>query len=282
MIGVGVNAPVFFEKAEKNDKGTLNVTFKESTGETKKKSLLEQMNEGTDDSGNSSGSVSLLLFPPSTEYTNKEGQKEVVEGPKRVQALMDFKNQLSHILLRYVTSKQITWNVVKGLVLKSDEELFVQVMDEKKYLQIYNNIVDQFLEQAAKLKVYDPTQLSRLMLVRQSKEKHFGRLRDKFLTDQPFFEDIAIPKDKSKLLVKAGTKGATTLFEPDADGFVPKFTDYEIGKGLDNPIRSATASDSPAATAEEVEAVEHVFGGGAVEEPMDFGKPAEEPAAAEE
>jgi F0F1-type ATP synthase delta subunit len=287
MIGVGVNAPVYVEKAEKNEKGTLTVTFKEAS-DAKPKSLLEQMNEGADDSGNSGGSVGLMLFPPSTEYT-KDGEKKIVEGPRRVQLLMDFKNQLAHILLRYVPSKEIRFNVVKGLVLKTDEELFVQVMDEKKYLQIYGNIVEQFIEQATKFKIFDSTKTSRLLLVRQSAEKHFGRLRDKFLTDQPFLEDIIVPKDKSKLLVKAGSKGATTLFEPDADGYVPKFTDYEIGKGLDNPIRSASAADQKEATPEEHEAVEGIFGGGksAEEEPIDFGRQVEDetlpaPAAEEE
>lgn len=271
MIGVGVNEPVFLEKAEKNDKGTLSVTFREATGEEKKKlSLMEQMNEGSDTSGNNDlSATNFLLFPPSTEY-NDNGTKKAVEGAKRVENLINFKNQLVHILKRYTTTKNIKFNVLKGIVLKTEDELLTKVMDEKTYLLIYTNIVDQFLEQCASLKVFDPLKHSRLLLVRQSAEKHFGRLRDKFLESQPFLEDVMITKDKSQLYIKAGTAGATTLFEPDADGYVPKFTDYEIKNGKDNPIRSATEADRADATPEDAAAVEGLFGK-SDEEAIDFG-----------
>jgi hypothetical protein len=278
MIGVGVNEPVFFEKAEKNDKNTLSITFREATGEEKKKlSLMDQMNEGSDTSGNNDlSATNFLLFAPSTEF-NENGTKKPVEGAKRVENLINFKNQLVHILKRYTTTKNIKFNVLKGLVLKTEDELITKVMDEKNYLLIYTNIVDQFLEQCKTFNVFDPLKQSRLLLVRQSAEKHFGRLRDKFLENQPFLEDIAIPKDKSQLYIKAGTAGATTLFEADADGYVPKFTDYEIKNGKDNPIRSATEADRPDATPEDAAAVEGLFGK-PTEEAIDFSAtPVEEP-----
>jgi len=272
MIKVGVNEPVFIEKAEKNEKGTLAVTFKEAGGETKKKlSLLEQMNESSDASGSSAGATTFLMFPPSREYQN-----ELQAPEKLLSNLMNFKNQLHHILKRFVTSNQIRWDVLKGIgMIKTDEDVLKAVEDETKYSQIYANIVDQFLTMGAQFKITDPAKLSRLLLVRQSKEKHFGRFRDKFLEEQPFLEDVMIPKDKSKLYIKAGTKGATTLFEADADGYVPKFTDYEISKGLDNPIQSATASDDSAPAPEEVAKVEGLFGQ-QPEAPVDFSAPAVE------
>src|SRR6266436_6096622 len=240
MIKVGVNESIFIEKIEKNDKDTLAVTYKESGGEVKKKlSLVEQMNEGSDTSGSSSGTTTFFFFPPSREYQNE------VQAPEKLLAnLMKLKNKLPQILKRFVTSAQLRWDVLKGVgLIKTDDDVLAAVQDETKYTQIYANIVDQFLEMGTRFKIVDSSKLSRLMLVRQSKEKHFGRMRDKFLDDQPFLEDITIPKDKSKLYIKAGAKGATKLFEADADGFVPRFTDYEISKGLDNPIQSATESD---------------------------------------
>lgn len=268
MIKVGVNEPVFLEKTEKNDQGTLSVTFKEA-GEVKKKlSLLEQMNESSDSSGSSSGSTQFLLFPPSREYQDK------LQSPaKLLENLMNFKNQLHHILKRFVTGNQIKWDILKGLIgIKSDEDVLKAVEDETKYKQIYANTVDQFLEMATKFKIADPAKLSRLLLVRQSKEKHFGRLRDRFLEEQPFLEDISIPKERSKLWVKADAKGATKLFEA-VDGYVPNFTSYEITNGKDNPIQSATEADSTAPAAEDVAKVEGLFGK-QPEEAIDFGAPA--------
>lgn len=257
MIKVGVNEPVFIEKIEKNDKGTLGVTYKEANSEVKKKvSLMDQMNEGSDTSGSTSGSVTMLLFPPSREYKN-----EVQTPEKLLGNLMNLKNQCSHILKRFTTNNNIKWDVFQGIgLIKKDEDVLAAVADEKKYNQIYANIVDQFLTMGAQFRIVDSSKLSRLLLVRQSAEKHFGRMRDKFLDEQPFLEDIAIPKASSKLYIKAEAKGATKLFEADADGFVPRFTDYEISKGLDNPIQSATASDDNAPTPGEVAQVEGLFG----------------------
>lgn len=273
MIKVGVNEGVLFTKAEKNDKGTLAVTFTESGSEVKKKvSLLDQMNEGSDTSGTNAGSTTFLLFPPSREILGGDKKGELQEPSRLIDNMMALKNQLSHILNKFTASTNIRWNVFQNVgVIKTDEDILAAVSDETKYKQIYANIVDQFLENVAKYKVIESGKLLRLFLVRQSREKHFGRLRDKFLDEQPFLEDATlIAKDKSKMWVKAGAKGATKYYDPTEDGFVPKFTEYEIKNGLDNPIVSATQADANEATPEDTKTVENIFGNKEDQAPIDF------------
>lgn len=274
MIKIGVTENVYLADQKKNDKGTLEITVNEGTPDAaKKKGLLDQATESSDTSGNKTGTT-FMLFMPSMEFQN-----ESVAPAKLWENIVKFKNQMVHTLKRFVPEAQIKFDIVKGMVIKSDEDLLNKVADKTVYAKMYENIVDQFVEQAARLKCNDPAKRSRIFLVRQSKEKSFGRLRDNFLNDQPFWESMDIPKAQSKMYVKAGTAGTTKFFEPDADGFLPKFTDYEISKGFDNPIISSSKPDSTSNTPEEAAAVENVFG----QQPMEaidfsapqFGAPAE-------
>lgn len=269
MIKVGVNDPIFIEKLLKNEKGSLVITWKEGDKAVKKKvSLFDAMSESSDASGSTEGQLEMLIFPPSREYQN-----EPLEPTRLVENLMKLKNQFTHILKRYTTEKNIVWKPFAGIPVTSEEALLEQVQKEEVFLKIYANLVDQFIEFGKKFKIEDSTKLSRLFLVRQSKEKHYGKLRDSYLDSRPFLEDVLIPKDKSKLYVKAGTKGATTYFEPDAEGYIPNFDPYEISKGRDNPIQSASTADAPTNTAEEAAQVEGLFGAaaGTPEAPIDFG-----------
>jgi hypothetical protein len=273
MIKIGVTENVYISEQKKNDKGTLEITISEAAaGEKKTLSLIDQAKESSDTSGVSAGTT-IMLFAPSRDYQN-----EPIAPERMVQNLMKFKNMLHHFLKRYVTEAQIKWNPFASIVLKDDDDLLNKIVDEKTYAKVYENIVDQFVDQAKKFDLNSGKKLSRFLGVRQSKEKSFIKLRDNFLDAQPFWEDMAIPKDSSKLLVKAGSKGATTFYEPDADGFVPKFTDYEIGKGLDNPIMSATKADAGTNTPEEAAQVEGVFGQQPAEA-IDFSAPVEDATA---
>ena len=268
MIKIGTTENVYLSEQVKNDKGTLEITITEAGLEKKVLSLVEQAKESSDTSGVSAG-TKMMMFMPSQAYQN-----EAVAPENQVKNLMKFKNQLHHFLKRNVAETQISWNPFAGIIIKDDEDLLNKIQDEKTYAQVYTNIVDQFIAQAIKFKINDPSKKSRFIGVRQSKEKSFLRLRDNFLDTQPFWESMDIPKDKSKLWIKAGSKGATTFFEPDADGYVPAFTDYEVGKGFDNPIMSATKADAGTNTPEEAAAVEGVFGQPAA--PIDFSAPVED------
>lgn len=267
MIKIGVTENVFIEKQSKNEKGTLEITLTEAGSEKKKLSAIEMMNESSDQSG-TGGGTTFMMFMPSREY-----QSELIAADKMVQNLTKFKNQMHHFLRRFVPESQIKWNPFKGLIIKSDEDLMEKITEENTYKLVYTNIVDQFVEQAEKLKINDPAKKSRVFLIRQSKEKGFGRFRDNYLDSRPFFESMDIPKDKSKMYVKAGTAGATTYYESDPDGYIPNFDPYEIGKGFDNPVMSTTKADAPSNTPEEAAQVEGVFGGPAQTEAIDFSAP---------
>lgn len=273
MLKIGVTENVYISEQVKNEKGTLEITIMESSaGPVKKLSLIDQAKESSDTSGVSAG-TKLMLFMPTREYQN-----EMIAPEKQVANLMKFKNQLHHFLQRFVPATKISWNPFKGIVLKDDNDLLYKIVNEQTYAAVYGNIVDQFVDQASKLGINDGTKLSRFLGIRQSKEKSFVRLRDNFLDAQPFWEDMIIPKEKSKLWIKADAAGATKLFEPDQDGYVPKFTDYEISKGFDNPIISSSKADAGSNTPEEAAAVEGIFGQQPAEA-IDFSAPVEDAPA---
>jgi len=82
----------------------------------------------------------------------------------------------------------------------------------------------------------------RLLLVRQSKDKHFATLRGTYLDDQPFLEPMAIPKDASKL----------------------KFSPWEIENGYDSSAPAPKAAKPeggvPGATAAAPVTASNIFG----------------------
>ena len=266
MIKIGTNENVYILGQERTEKGSLSITFAEAgTAKVEKLGAMAGLGDSSDTSGNKAGTT-IFLFEPSIEYQGKP-----VEAEKKVTNLTNFKNMLFHILKRFTTEKNIVWQPFKGLVLADDADLLNKLAtDPNVHTKIYDNLVDQFLAMATKFGINDGSKLSRLLLIRQG-DKGYGGLRQNFLGQQPFFEDMQVAKTASALWVKAAN-GTTKYFTPDENGLVPAFTTYEIGKGLDNPIPAASKADSPSNTPAEAAQVEAIFGA-PVEEAIDFSAP---------
>ena len=257
-MNIGVNENVLVAKAEKNDKGTLEITFSQLGGDVKDKkkasSLAEQMGEGSDTSGNDGDGQRFMMFKPT--ITTFDDPDKVKEGKDIFAAFMDLKNQLAHILLRFGTEKSVKFSPFAGtgVSLTDDAKLLAAMETEAVCEKVYENLVSQFMSQIKPF-LNREDKLSRLFLVRKSADSNFSVLRKKYLGNQPFFEDMAIPVNVSKMYTKKTDK-ATSFHEPiEVEGikYVPAFTEkYEIKNGLDDPSRREVSADATAASEAEV------------------------------
>lgn len=267
MIRVGVNEDVILSGAVKNDKGTLEISFREKGTEVKEKtakpelSLAAQLEESSDVTNNeSSGESKFMLFP--IDIT-KFGSDEVEEGSVILQRIIDFKNQLTHILKRYMPTTSIKWSLLAGTGVNAadDNDVLTKVRTEGVTNMIYNNLVSQFIQQITPY-INREDKPCRLFLVRRSAESHFGTFRRKFLDNQPFLESTEIPIKMSKMY-KVQDAASTKHFEPiEVDGtkYVPNFTKYELERKLDDPNkRETTADNTQEISADDKKAIENMF-----------------------
>lgn len=279
MIRVGVTENVLLTRAELNEQGTLVIAAAEVGTEIKEKkttSLADMLNEGEDTSGNTAtGEVTFLMFPPNLkDFDDKDKDAD----PKKVlQGFLDLKNQLSHFLKRFMTSKQIKWNILAGTGINAadDNDVLAKIGRPDVAAKVYSNIATGFIQQVTPYLNFEGKP-ARLFLHRRSKDAHFGTLRKKFLDNQPFFEGMEIPVDQSKMFVVKST--ATTKFHEgvtltSGEGeaavsvtYVPNFSAYELKNGLDDPTVIERRTDAASGAAEEEENVQSLFSAGNNEE----------------
>lgn len=199
MLKVGKYENVKFS-AKKNDKNTLVITA----------SVVEDefdLNATGDESGEQS--QNFMLFP-----FKMEGYEDGGLVPSRSPSLVltdikDTKGLLEFLLALYMPASEIEWDLYEGTGVTMENQKTALFNDETLTL-VYNNLVDQFLAQLAQ--VQNPEKLFRAVFPRTSKKSHFPKLRNKYLSTQPFAEPMDIPEEQSKV----------------------GFTDGEIKAGLDS------------------------------------------------
>lgn len=270
MIKVGVNEGVVISKAEYNDKNTLVITLREIGQEvTAKKEMTaaEMMMDGGDTSGDGSqGETNFLIFRPQMKEFD-DADKDL-EPAKILENFLQMKNQLSHFLKRFMTDKAIKWAPFAGVPLNAADpnDVLIKIADPIIAETVYKNYTTDFIKQITPFLNLD-SKPARLFLYRKSVASHFGVLRKRFLENQPFFEGTEVPIENSKMYTKLITSGkdkTTQLHEGvDVGGviYVPKFSSYELEKGLDNPDKVDTSEDQAGGdhTAGDIAAVEGLF-----------------------
>lgn len=216
MIKIGINENVFLDKATLDDKNVLELTFQEANKE--KKSVFADI---ASDEVSETISMGIRLFPALPP------KKEDMTEAKKVDLLHSDMNAtksiLRHILLGYLTSEDLKglWaHVYDGLTLT--EENFNQMILKKEILEaVHKNMARVFLEKITPF-LGNRELTFRLLLVRQSKDKHFATFRKRYIEDNPFWESMQISKEASKV----------------------KFTTYEEREGLnDGTPASKDAAD---------------------------------------
>lgn len=225
MITVGIHDNLRVYKAVKNDKGTLVIGIKEekATG-----SLLDLLNSNTENSTGGSKDQDFLMYCP--KVTNFDGTPDT--GENNLKKVQEFKDTLTHILLNYMTSDKIQWDIMAGTDITVDNitERFTQqtVVDK-----VYENIIDQFITMIRPF-TGQTNKLHRMLLIRKSATSHFPKFRSKFLDTNPFMEPMTVPKEQSRL----------------------KFTKWEVANGFSSPDK---VEDGESVPSEQTAATSSVF-----------------------
>lgn len=239
-IQVGIRENIRIISSEKNEKGSLVINLKEDSA-TGGGGLLADLNATTDN--NNDNENGMIIWPVTWNQEHKtieEKSKDVTNKLKTLRA------RLTHILLQYMTNDKIQWNVFAGITINDEADLVRGLGENEAMLnKIYDNYATQFIAMLAP-HVGPSSQLFRVKLIRQSKDKHYATLP----TFAPFMEPMLIPKNQSKL---AFSKYELGYRKGDADG---KPTGVNLSDGT--PVSTESQGGNPA----EAAAVADLFGMG--------------------
>lgn len=224
MIRIGITENVYLADAKLDDKNTLLITFDELGNENKPKVDNFFDNLASDEVIEATNGTTIRLFPPLPPKPDNGRTEE-----KNVELLVaDFnktKGIVLHILKVFYTADQLRGQISMFESLPIDKDNFNQQVVKKEILEgVHKNICKAFVRLITPhLGTATPV---RLLLVRQSIDKHYATFRNRYLEEQPFIESMEIPKEASKL----------------------KFNAYELEKGLDNdtPVKKPEGAVAPA------------------------------------
>jgi len=240
MIQIGINKSVYLDKASVDEKNVLELSFLESDKASTSGNMFANI---ASDDVVEDASRGIRLFPPLPP------KKEDITQQKKVELvnsdITKTKGILMHILLGYYTREDLKglWaEVFAGLPI--DENSYPTKITQKEILEgVHKNMSRIFLQKIAPF-LGNKELTFRLLLVRQSKDKHYATFRGKFIEDNPFYESTQVPEEASKL----------------------KFTPYEIQEGLDNgipvPKSAADAKAAGGTGGAAPQTVQNVFGNG--------------------
>lgn len=221
MLKVGVHENVVINHNKKNDRGSLLIGFKKLV----EKDPLAMLNSGDASSDFNQDEYDALIFSPTVEAYG--GGEDTIENI--LKKIAEVKDPLTHILLQYMPKSSISWDNFAGTGVDGDN-MKTKLKDQGVLDQIYQNIINRYMSMMEP-HVGESGKLFRLLLIRQSKTKHYPAIRRRWLDGNPFMESMEVPAEASKL----------------------KFTDYEIKNGLNNgePIEGADKPSSEEASAVE-------------------------------
>lgn len=222
-IQVGIHENVILSKALVNDKGRLTLFFRlKDEGEEKKSNPFADMNAS--EVIEKDGDTGLILWPFKTpDALNKDKSERSAQerGEMANNDVSRLKNQLQQILEQYMTKDKITWSVYDGSGM-TKEGYYEEIISQTVLDVLYRNLCEQFI---AMIQPYlDKNEFPmRLKLARQSSEKHFARLPDRYIRDNPFIEPMDIPEKLARV----------------------KWTPYELKEKLNDgtPISKERADD---------------------------------------
>ena len=177
MLNVGIHDNLVISKTAKNDKGTLVITVKQVSS----KNMLETLSSG---SSLESQEQQFFVYPPKLN-----AEDDSVSAAAKVAEVRD---PLSLILTQYTTTDKSKFTKMFEGTGITAENYNSKLLDPGTMTKIYTNIVDQFID-LMKPFVGDNGKKMRMLFIRQSKEKAYPRLRNKFLEQQPFIEPMDVP-----------------------------------------------------------------------------------------
>jgi hypothetical protein len=229
MLKVGINENVKLVGAEINDKGSLQISFKDASAVARKKDFLDSIANTKDFSV-----TNFIIWPVKVE--GSEGARTTEQIGRD---LGNMRDQLEQILEGYVTSDKANIDPYVGLDTTDAADFQNSLKKQGVVDQIYKSMTTQFVSKVKEIAGTDGINRTfRLKLIRTSKAKHFGTIPKSFVRDNPFFESMSIPATASKVA----------------------FTNYEKKNGLDNPDEVTTASADKTSSSTEVSAAASILG----------------------
>lgn len=204
-IQIGINENVVLTGASLDDKHVLMLTFEQLKGEGGPKNIFEQLASAT---VVETIKQDIRIFPPTPP------KDETKTEERRVSLVSDDMNGtkaiLIHFMKGYMVSTEATLDLFASIPI--DANSYNQKILQKEVLeQVHLNMANQFI---TKMKPFigKADQKFRLLLIRQSKDKHFPGLRKKYLDESPIWEPMEVPLASTKLA----------------------FTKYELENGFDS------------------------------------------------
>lgn len=202
MLNVGIHENVVLDKAARNDRGTLVISYKQ----VNKVDPLAALKASTARTSLEAQEQRFLIYPISlTDYNGNVDTKDNLLN--KIAELKDF---LFNILIQYMTADKIQFDPLAGCGVTA-ENIESKLRTQEVIDKAYSNLCDQFIKQITPF-LGESGKKFRVLFVRKSKVSNFPALRRRFLDAQPFMEPMEIPIEQSKL----------------------KFSDYEIKNKLDS------------------------------------------------
>lgn len=237
MIGIGINENVVLKNATielpKNGQGQAKLIL-HLTDKAEKAAFdpFKDMNAAAVIEDDTFQAAVWPFKTPDLKDSKGNPLDPKARAEKAVDSIVRTKNVLQQLLSQFLPADQIKWDVYEGTGM-TQEDYYDRIVEQGVLDVIYKNLVEQFIAQVSPY-LGKPEYALRFKLVRQSAAKHFARIPDMFIEENPFVERMTIPPGSSRV----------------------KFTKYELSMGLDDatPVSkdSADKPDEPTPEAENV------------------------------
>lgn len=228
MIQVGINPNVFIKSAVLDEKNTLAITFEEVADPNAPVIASHFDLLDSDEVTETAHGTTIRIFPPNPPKADTDkSQEKIVE--MLTNDLNKTKGILIHLLSGWLTTDQLKGKFKMFESVPIDSDNFNTQIQKKEILDAaHKNLCATFVREIQPFlgKSDDPF---RLLLVRQSADKHWASFRGRYIKENPFWESMKVPEDASKVA----------------------FTNYELTAGLNSgvPIPRTGAAATAAATA---------------------------------
>jgi hypothetical protein len=222
MIGVGINENVVISKASMNEKDRLVIELayaSESGSKGPRNYFDESLTAGVEKSDTT---LQLQILGPLVSKKDDQTRE------KKLDLLADdfkkLKNQLTQILQQYMLTEKIDITAAEIQYANTGitgENFNTVALEQDKADKRYANICRRFIELITPF-LNNSEYALRFKLLRQSKDKHYASIPNRYVAEQPFVERMDVPQNTSNV----------------------KFTDWEIAQGLNSGVPTTTAAES--------------------------------------
>lgn len=233
MVKVGINEDLVLAKAEVTstaESASIKFTFRDkgsatATGAAPALSAFEQAaGNGIVDTGGEVGN-SVLLFsplPPKAEDNKMVVKTAAKMAEEALGSLSERKNTFIQILSCFTTMDNIKFNMFQGMDgVITTETYETRIIEKAVLIAAFTNLANQFTAQVEQFLDKDDLAV-RLLLRRQSKDKHYATFRERFVNNYPFIEPATVPLVATKLAftayeIQQGFNSGTPIPKTSAD-----------------------------------------------------------------